>query len=113
MERNLTPVPAAGVAAAQPAPRPDVVVPDGGVDLLVSLLVGLTGGVVGGAAAIGGWIMTTRRASGSRPRPPDRRLHPVIGLVLQGPGCRQPTRPPPLAAAAGGPQAVPPEIDNQ
>jgi len=51
MERNLTPVPAAGVAAAQPAPRPDVVVPDGGVDLLVSLLVGLIGGVVGGAVA--------------------------------------------------------------
>jgi len=61
MERNLTSVPAAGVLAAQPAPRPDVVVPDGGVDLLVTLLVGVIGGVVGGAAAIGGWIMTTRR----------------------------------------------------
>jgi hypothetical protein len=65
MERNLTPVPVAGVAAVQPAGRPDAAAPAEGVDLLASLLVGrvggLVGGLVGGAAAMAGWTAATRR----------------------------------------------------
>jgi hypothetical protein len=34
--------------------------------VLATLLLGLVGGLVGGAAAIGGWILATRRR---RPRP--------------------------------------------
>ena len=61
MERNLSPVPAVGVAAAQPAVRPDAAAPGAGVDVLGTLLLGLVGGLVGGGAAIGGWIAATRR----------------------------------------------------
>ena len=62
MERNLTPGPATPVVAAQP----DAPVPDAGVNVTATILLGLVGGLVGGAAAIGSWIMVTRR---HRPRP--------------------------------------------
>jgi hypothetical protein len=61
MERNLAPVPAVDVAAAQPIVRPDVAAPGAGVDVLATLLFGLVGGLVGGSAAIGGWMIATRR----------------------------------------------------
>lgn len=61
MERNLAPVPAVDVAAAQPIVRPDVAAPGAGVDVLATLLFGLVGGLVGGSSAIGGWMIATRR----------------------------------------------------
>jgi hypothetical protein len=61
MERNVTPVPAADVVAAQPTVRTDPAVPGAAVDVLATLLLGLVGGLVGGGAAIGGWVVTTRR----------------------------------------------------
>ena len=62
MERDFTPGPATPVVAAQP----DAAVPDAGVDVTATILLGLLGGLVGGAAAVGSWIMVTRR---HRPRP--------------------------------------------
>jgi hypothetical protein len=62
MERTLTPGPATPVVAAQPGPA----VPDAGVDVTATVLLGLVSGLVGGVAAIGGWILATRR---HRPRP--------------------------------------------
>jgi hypothetical protein len=59
MERDLTPVPAADVVAAQPTVRTDPAVPGAAVE--ATLLLGLVGGLVGGGAAIGGWVVTTRR----------------------------------------------------
>jgi hypothetical protein len=61
LERDLTPVPAVDVAAAQPVVRPDVAAPGTSVDVLATLLFGLVGGLVGGSAAIGGWMIATRR----------------------------------------------------
>jgi hypothetical protein len=61
MERDLTPVPAVAPVAAQPGGRPDPVTPAAAVDVLATLLLGLVGGLVGGGAAIGGWIVATRR----------------------------------------------------
>ena len=66
MERDFTPGPATPVVAAQPAAQPDAAVPDAGVNVTATILLGLVGGLVGGAAAIGSWIMVTRR---HRPRP--------------------------------------------
>ena len=62
MERDFTPGPVTPVVAAQPDP----VVPDAGVNVTATVLLGLVGGLVGGAAAIGGWILAIRR---HRPRP--------------------------------------------
>jgi hypothetical protein len=62
MERNFTFGPATPVVAAQP----DAAVPDAGVNVTATVLLGLVGGLVGGAAAIAGWILATRR---HRPRP--------------------------------------------
>jgi len=62
MERDFAPGPATPVVAAQP----DAPVPDAGVNVTATILLGLVGGLVGGAAAIGSWIMVTRR---HRPRP--------------------------------------------
>jgi hypothetical protein len=50
-----------GAVAAQPAARIDPATPSPGVDVLVTLLVGLVGGMVGGAAAVLGWSATTHR----------------------------------------------------
>jgi hypothetical protein len=61
MERNLTPVPAAGVIAAQPAARSALAAPGASVDVLATLLLGLVGGLVGGGVAMAGWIAATRR----------------------------------------------------
>jgi hypothetical protein len=61
MERNLTPVPAAGVIAAQPVARITPAAPDARVDVLATLLLGLVGGLVGGGAAMAGWAAATRR----------------------------------------------------
>jgi hypothetical protein len=61
MERDLTPVPAVAPVAAQLSGRPDPVTPAAAVDVLATLLLGLVGGLVGGGAAIGGWIVATRR----------------------------------------------------
>jgi hypothetical protein len=61
MERDLTPVPAVDVVAAQPTVAPDPAAPGAVVDVLATLLLGLVGGLVGGGAAIGGWIAATRR----------------------------------------------------
>jgi hypothetical protein len=58
MERNLTPVLAAGIAAAQPVARTD---PAGGADVLATVLLGLVGGLVGGIVAMAGWTATTHR----------------------------------------------------
>jgi hypothetical protein len=59
MERN------AGATAASAPIRPAApTVPDApgpGVDVLATLLLGLVGGLVGGGAAIGGWLVTSRR----------------------------------------------------
>ena len=61
MERDLRPVPAVDVVAAQPTVAPDPAAPGAVVDVLATLLLGLVGGLVGGGAAIGGWIAATRR----------------------------------------------------
>ena len=61
MERNLTPVPAASVIAAQPAARSAPAAPGASVDVLATLLLGLVGGLVGGGVAMAGWIAATRR----------------------------------------------------
>jgi hypothetical protein len=61
MERDLTPVPAVDVVAAQPAVRTGPAAPGAAVDVLATLLFGLVGGLVGGGAAIAGWIVATRR----------------------------------------------------
>jgi hypothetical protein len=61
MERNLTPVPAASVIAAQPAARSVPAAPGASVDVLATLLLGLVGGLVGGGVAMAGWIAATRR----------------------------------------------------
>ena len=60
MERNLTPVPAAG-AAAPPAARTNRAVPGQDMDVLATLLLGLVGGLIGGGAAMAGWTTLTRR----------------------------------------------------
>jgi len=60
MERNLTPVPAASVIAAQPAARSVPAAPGASVDVLATLLLGLVGGLVGGGVAKG--------LAGGRPR---------------------------------------------
>jgi hypothetical protein len=59
-ERDLTPVPATDVVAAQPTARTGPAAP-GAVDVLATLLLGLVGGLVGGGAAIAAWIVATRR----------------------------------------------------
>jgi hypothetical protein len=51
--------------AAQPAARTDPAAPSPGVDVPVTLLVGLVGGLLGGAAVMVGWTVTSRRR---RPR---------------------------------------------
>ena len=61
MERDFTPGPATPVVAAQP----DAPVPDAGVNVTATILLGLVGGLVGGAAAMLGWTATTHRR---RPR---------------------------------------------
>lgn len=61
MERNLTAVPTATVAAARAAAPANTAAPRRNVDMLVTLLLGLLGGLVGGAAAMTGWAATTRR----------------------------------------------------
>ena len=52
-------------SAAQPAAETDPAAPNPGVDVPVTLLVGLVGGLLGGAAVMVGWTATTRRR---RPR---------------------------------------------
>jgi hypothetical protein len=66
MEHDFTLGPTTPVVAAQPAAQPDAAVPDAGVNVTATVLLGLVGGLVGGAAAIGGWVLATRR---HRPRP--------------------------------------------
>jgi hypothetical protein len=61
LERDLTPAPAVDVVATQPSVRPVPAAPGAVVDVLAALLLGLVGGLVGGGAAIGGWILATRR----------------------------------------------------
>jgi hypothetical protein len=61
MARNLTPAPAGGLSAAQPAPRTAPAVPGRDVAVLPTLLVGLIGGLIGGAAAMAGWTAASRR----------------------------------------------------
>ena len=65
MERDLRPI-APAAPAAPPAAQPDPTAPDADGDVLATLLLGLVGGLVGGAAAIGAWMLATRR---HRPRP--------------------------------------------
>jgi hypothetical protein len=65
LEQTLARHRAAGAVAAQPAAPTDAVAPSPGVNVVVTLLVGLVGGLVGGAAAMLGWTATTRRR---RPR---------------------------------------------
>ena len=65
LERNLATAPAADRAAIRPTAPTDPAAPAPGVDVGVTLLVGLVGGLVGGAAALLGWTVTTRRR---RPR---------------------------------------------
>jgi hypothetical protein len=64
LERTLARHRALGAIAAQPATRTDPAVPDPGVDVLATLLIGLVGGLLGGAAAMVGWTAIRRR----RPR---------------------------------------------
>jgi hypothetical protein len=61
MERDVTPVPAVDVGAAQPSGRPVPAAPGAAVGVLAALLLGLVGGLVGGGAAIGGWLVASRR----------------------------------------------------
>jgi hypothetical protein len=61
MERELVPVPAVAPVAAQPTVEPGPAAPAAAVDVLATLLLGLVGGLVGGGAAIGCWIVATRR----------------------------------------------------
>jgi H+/gluconate symporter-like permease len=56
---------AADRTAIRPSAPTDPAAPAPGVDVGVTLLVGLVGGLVGGAAAMLGWTATTRRR---RPR---------------------------------------------
>ena len=65
LERNLATAAAADRAAIRPSAPTDPAAPAPGVDVGVTLLVGLVGGLVGGAAAMLGWTVTTRRR---RPR---------------------------------------------
>ena len=65
LERNLATAAAADRAAIRPSAPTDPAAPAPGVDVGVTLLVGLVGGLVGGAAAMFGWTVTTRRR---RPR---------------------------------------------
>jgi hypothetical protein len=65
LERNLATAAAADRAAIRPSAPTDPAAPAPGVDVGVTLLVGLVGGLVGGAAAMLGWTATTRRR---RPR---------------------------------------------
>jgi hypothetical protein len=61
LERALERRRALGAVAAQPAARTGPAAPGPGVDVAVTLLVGLTGGLLGGAAAVVGWTATSRR----------------------------------------------------
>ena len=65
LERNLATAAAADRAAIRPSAPTDPAAPAPGVDVGVTLLIGLVGGLVGGAAAMLGWTATTRRR---RPR---------------------------------------------
>ena len=65
LERNLATAAAADRAAIRPSAPTYPAAPAPGVDVGVTLLVGLVGGLVGGAAAMLGWTVTTRRR---RPR---------------------------------------------
>jgi hypothetical protein len=60
-ERTLARRRAASAVAAQPAARTNPAATSPGVDVLVTLLVGLVGGLLGGAATMVGWTATTRR----------------------------------------------------
>jgi hypothetical protein len=61
LERNRARDRALGDIAAQPAAGTDPATPRPGVDVLVTLLVGLVGGLLGGAAVMVGWTATRRR----------------------------------------------------
>ena len=65
LERNLATAATADRAAIRPSAPTDPAAPAPGVDVGVTLLIGLVGGLVGGAAAMLGWTATTRRR---RPR---------------------------------------------
>jgi hypothetical protein len=65
LERNLATAAAADRAAIRPSAPTDPAAPAPGIDVGVTLLVGLVGGLVGGAAAMLGWTATARRR---RPR---------------------------------------------
>jgi hypothetical protein len=60
LERTLARHRAPGVIA-QPAANTDPAVPNPGVDVPATLLVGLAGGLLGGAGVMVGWTATTRR----------------------------------------------------
>jgi hypothetical protein len=61
MERNFVPAPDTSVVPAQPPASPVPAVPQPGVGVVASLLLGLVGGVIGGCAALAGWTATSRR----------------------------------------------------